>query len=542
MCDFEESLCDFEIEDEVGTWVWMYPKQDNVSFPYANQDHTYNTGYGHYLAAPLTNDRDGIVGRVVTPEFQMERHEPQCLSFWYIHNGQMLFDTLTVFLRQGTVVYPAALWRENANHGYSWLWANIPIPSGNSKFNVIWEAKQRRWNSMGVMILDDIELHMSECPKIGTCNFQYGTCGWQNLYPSVNGTQDIVWLQAKGSDGLVNDAPAADHSGDTEGSIVDLKGDAGELSINTVVASGSESNHWYETLPTYGAWVQGQVRIEAKNFIGQNIAYQLHVIGIRHSQASIIALDDFQFEHRISCPRMPALLTTTPTPTPLVWSCDFSVDFCGMVPVEGFTASWVRNDTLEQIDGTQDPYYITISGKGTASIITTRFEASPLSPLCLTFYYIIDGANAGALSILPRQGQNTKEGFPMTDSDEILSEHRCPFSVVFPYQGDYLGEALWTQGRPQGDQWLTAHANINFEEPVEIVIEGEVGSNQNGIIALDEIKIHQASCSIIKPTDTPGEKCHYLAAPLENGRNGIVGRIVTPEFEKERHESQCLKF
>lgn len=59
------------------------------------------------------------------------------------------------------------------------------------------------------------------CTPIGSCNFEAGTCGWQNLFENVNVTEDTNdWLQGSGDNHLNDAGPEADHYNDTSGSNV----------------------------------------------------------------------------------------------------------------------------------------------------------------------------------------------------------------------------------------------------------------------------------------------------------------------------------
>ncbi|KAK7069135.1 hypothetical protein SK128_025174 [Halocaridina rubra] len=579
MCDFEDSLCDFTIEDDRGTWEWIYPRQPNLTFPHADRDHTYNTGFvsslflieGHYLAAPLWNGRDGIVGRVVTPEFQLERTDPQCITFWYLHNGQSLRDTLEVYVRHGLDMFPPAAWKENANHGFTWMLANIPIPTGNSHFNVLWQATQRQRDQDGVMALDDVELVLSACPKIGTCNFEYGTCGWQNLYNTENVTDDIDWIQGKGSDAMHNEAPAADHTGDSDGKFlyVDattnvygiatiesqllvpeqhneycfklwyyLEGSSVGVRITSLVASGRQTTLWEENTTTDGQWMLGQVKVEAKIFIFEDIAYQLLVSGLRNSNDSIIALDDFVFKYEGNCPRLPPTSSTTPQPVGNLWYCNFDENACDL-EITG-DAKWLKTDGVEPSE----------DGRAALPLLEP-----PSGKKCLTFWYFLKGGNMGELSLII-----VKDG----------SE-----------------EALWTRGRPLGS-WYLAAIDVPVDGDTEIVFVGFRGQNSEAIIALDEIMLASADCSVVHPTVSPGDALcdfehpdicgytitgvignwewvfpradnysvphvpvdhtyntgygHYMEAPLLPDQEGIVGFLSTPDIPVLEDATQCAIF
>ncbi|KAK7065681.1 hypothetical protein SK128_025160, partial [Halocaridina rubra] len=162
------------------------------------------------------------------------------------------------------------------------------------------------------------------------------------------------------------------------------------------------------------------------------------------------------------------------------WGCSFQSDLCGMTPVVNDGSSWQRNNTLTQNPDASDNWYIALMGIGTSSLETPRLAHSETSPRCLSFYYYINGANPGALSVIPRYGS----GEP--------------------------GEAEWTQGRPQGDEWLSAYVDILFDEDVSVIIEGERLKQSDGIIAIDEMNFRYVSCDVYYPTDKPENECKSL--------------------------------
>lgn len=58
----------------------------------------------------------------------------------------------------------------------------------------------------------------SPCAPPGSCTFEAGTCGWQNLFEIVNVTEDTNdWLQGSGEGHLDDAAPGTDHYNDTSG-------------------------------------------------------------------------------------------------------------------------------------------------------------------------------------------------------------------------------------------------------------------------------------------------------------------------------------
>ena len=66
------------------------------------------------MAVPLNSSKSGVVGIVKTHKISLEEHQPQCLSFWYMHNGDSNKDSLSVYVKHGLDVFPSAIWKEKS--------------------------------------------------------------------------------------------------------------------------------------------------------------------------------------------------------------------------------------------------------------------------------------------------------------------------------------------------------------------------------------------------------------------------------------------
>ncbi|XP_037797163.1 MAM and LDL-receptor class A domain-containing protein 1-like [Penaeus monodon] len=495
MCDFEEDLCGFKLEDEHGKWIWTYPHSPDNDFPHPLKYFTFcplNTG--HYLAAPLEDDREGEVGRVVSPEYSLERHEGQCLVFWYIHNGNTDRDVLEVYVKHGLSIFPQAAWREKANHMYTWMRANIAIPSGRNHFSVIWRAVQKKRDNKGVFALDDVEILEEECPNIGTCTFQWGTCGWQNLYQTENTTDETDWIQSSGDDGLNGITPPDDHTGDSKGKFLYVDGTNGttgtavlesqlltpeqhsdfcfsfwffidgvpadEISINSVVSDGTEKVLWSYDGASQG-WTKGQVRVNAAIFIFDELPYQsglpfhLHR-GRRTTSASILAMDDFSFKRELECHTLPPLSPPTTPATPSLWACTFAqktywINHSRLLALNRRQPALITAQVGPPAFGRASCYSSTLvlkadPGKGSRGALPSL--AAVEGPRCLTFWYQIDGADAGELSVVVTLSGGKEEG-------------------------------LWTRGWPQV-AWALASVDIPVDGSSKVEIVGLMGDNTEG--------------------------------------------------------------
>uniref|UniRef100_A0A0P4WN74 MAM domain-containing protein n=1 Tax=Scylla olivacea TaxID=85551 RepID=A0A0P4WN74_SCYOL len=468
-CDFEEDLCGFTLEDKQGKWIWTYYNDPEANFTHPDQDHTYNSGYGKYLAVPLNSSKSGVVSRVQTHKFSLEEHQPQCFSFWYMHNGHSNKDSLSVYVKHGMDVFPSAVWKEKNEHHLSWLEANIPIPSGFMNFQVEWEAYQQSESQDGVIAIDDVKLSAQECPSIGSCTFETGTCGWQNLFENVNVTEDTNdWLQGSGEDHLNDAGPETDHYNDTSGKFLYVDGvEAGtavlesqvlvpeqhndfcfsfwfyiqgeaddKLAISVVADSGKEKEVWVASMTD--SWAQGQVRVKATELIFIEVAYQLYIRGTRTSDKSVIALDDFSFKKKIECPKKPQNPVTegpssSSTPSPnVLWSCDFTKDKCGLtMSGEG---DWFLTEYANTTQHNHDYMclsFLSVEGEqGRAALPHLEVHEGPS---CLSFWYMIGAVNRGNLSIM------------FTSEDAGASE------------------VIWARSEASGNVWITADLLIPLD-------------------------------------------------------------------------------
>ncbi|MPC10422.1 MAM and LDL-receptor class A domain-containing protein 2 [Portunus trituberculatus] len=601
-CDFEEDVCGFTLEDKQGKWIWTYYNDPDVNVTFPEQDHTYNTGYGKYLAVLLNSPKSGVVGRVQTHKFSLEQHQPQCFSFWYMHNGQSNKDSLSVYVKHGLDVFPSAIWKEkNAQH-LSWLEANIPIPSGLMNFQVEWEAYQQSESQDGVIAIDDVKLSAQECPSIGSCTFEAGTCGWQNLFENVNVTEDTNdWLQGSGESHLNDAGPHTDHYNDTSGMFLYIdgmetgtavlesqllvpeqhsdfcfsfwfyiEGEADDkLAISVVADSGKEKEVWVAGVAS--GWAQGQVRVKATEFVFIEVAYQLYIRGTRTSDKSMIALDDFSFKKKIECPKKPETPVTegpssssTP-PSNVLWGCDFTSGTCGLnMTGEGDWAYYSPNtnlavhDELRNVTVVLDKMCLSFFGlegnEGRAAL--PHLEAHD-GPSCLTFWYIIGSVNRGNISIMFTSGDGG------------------------------LGKVVWARSEAAGNVWITADLSVPVDGStlVEFVVVN--GQQNEGVLGIDDIVVTGDTCNHIFPdfwwcdfeypdlclvstdpglndwkwvsplqdqdsSQTPHIPAdhtyqtgygHYMEAALvPSNTEGRVGSLRTPWIFQPQHNPMCVSF
>nr|XP_053641984.1 MAM and LDL-receptor class A domain-containing protein 2-like [Cherax quadricarinatus] len=161
-CDFEDiDVCGYTSD---GGWARVFPRLDNNTH-HVPVDHTYNTGYGHYMEAALfPAEHEGVVGLLTSPDISQSEGVQQCASFWYVHNGATNKDRLTVYSDSTS----GPLWQENWSNIDMWMSAWVPVPGvWESEHHLMWEAYQGVRNDYASMAIDDILITPQPCDDIG---------------------------------------------------------------------------------------------------------------------------------------------------------------------------------------------------------------------------------------------------------------------------------------------------------------------------------------------------------------------------------------
>ncbi|PSN54331.1 hypothetical protein C0J52_10678 [Blattella germanica] len=150
--------------------------------------------------------------------------------------------------------------------------------------------------------------------------------------------------------------------------------------------------------------------------------------------------------------------------------CTFEGDFCGWTNDEEDDFEWFLRQATKILDETQ---------RGKLYIV---IPSSPDSPMCMRFWTHMYGNGIGTLSILLSDTKENKE------------------------------KMLWSLSGEAGNAWYQAELPISSPNPFMIVIQGMVGRNNLGDIAIDDLSLTHGSCprsrawftfQDIKPANTP---------------------------------------
>uniref|UniRef100_A0A6A7FLR1 MAM and LDL-receptor class A domain-containing protein 2-like n=1 Tax=Hirondellea gigas TaxID=1518452 RepID=A0A6A7FLR1_9CRUS len=226
---------------------------------------------------------------------------------------------------------------------------------------------------------------------------------------------------------------------------------------------------WEARDVTMGKWSEGQI------VYTYNMPHAIIVEGIPVSSGDInrrfrgfIAIDELNFADSSECGAF----------------CTFEAGTCG----------WVQDENLDDFDwtlsrGSLNPstgpprdrssfsnggmmggFAVIDSGYprrpgDRARLLTEEFQATdPDTPLCMRFWTHMYGNGVGSLRVLIINSQ---------DSDE---------------------ETIWEISGEAGNLWYQGQVPISSSKPFNIAFEGEVGRNNLGDIALDDISIIQGPC------------------------------------------------
>ncbi|XP_025084894.1 MAM and LDL-receptor class A domain-containing protein 2-like isoform X1 [Pomacea canaliculata] len=260
-CDFETSMCGWnqDVTDNLD-WIRLAgPTPTSGTGPL--HDHTLGTSSGHYIYVKSSDPhKEGATARIISHSFKASVSAPYCqLKFFYYMYGQTI-GSLSVYTRNSFYGPLVKRFGRSGEIGNYWVSSVVPIYD-TKPFQIIIEAILHN-SSFGVIGIDDTIftsackilttdfplgtpgslvttpspcgdptvnyqcLYTSDCiPRTqvcdflvqcvygsdevncGTCDFQQGMCGWQDI--SVD---KYVWERHNGSTASAISGPNVDHT------------------------------------------------------------------------------------------------------------------------------------------------------------------------------------------------------------------------------------------------------------------------------------------------------------------------------------------
>ncbi|XP_044077011.1 MAM and LDL-receptor class A domain-containing protein 1 isoform X2 [Siniperca chuatsi] len=204
-CSFEDGLCVWVqgAEDELDWLSRSGPTKTPNTGPAG--DHT--TGKGKYLfiksSPPSVKGNMAQLKSLLLPPAGEKGY---CLTFWH-HMFGATVGSLRMLLQTADPLKKTLVWQKSGNQGDEWLLVQIHVTL-QKVHQVILEATVG--GQAGDIAIDDISLISGPCPASDTCDFEEGSCNWQQQT-----TDDFDWVRRSGSTPSPNTGPDSDHTTNT---------------------------------------------------------------------------------------------------------------------------------------------------------------------------------------------------------------------------------------------------------------------------------------------------------------------------------------
>ncbi|XP_042354379.1 MAM and LDL-receptor class A domain-containing protein 1-like [Plectropomus leopardus] len=419
------------------------------------------------------------------------------------------------------------VWQKSGNQGDKWLLVQSHVTL-QEVHQLILEATVG--GEAGDIAIDDIALSSGPCPASDMCDFEEGSCNWQQ-----ETTDDFDWVRQSGSTHNPNTGPDSDHTTNTPrghyyclpSSNDDRNGQKAKMSSPLYPAGkGACVQLWYhmygrdmgtlnvyqhsedgkQTLIFSQTGDQGRLwRIAQASLLPHVQPYRIVVEGVKAgpTQEGDMAFDDVQ-------------LTDAQCPPP--GHCDFETNMCGWSNLGGETdqGDWLRGrgdspnpNTGPSVDHTTNSkhgYYLYVDSSmgewgDTSFLISDVFQPSTRGH-CLTFWYHMYGNHVGTLRV-------------------YINDRKMHAG------GNEEGNLTWIENGNKGDKWQKANVSVKHTEAFWFVFVYQRGMNVGGDVALDDIIILPGGCYSEPPVDPPDTNNVMLSAGLAVGLTLLVGIVIS---------------
>ncbi|CAF4185562.1 unnamed protein product, partial [Rotaria sp. Silwood2] len=204
ICDFESGdLCSY-VNDPTNTIDWKrFQAGIDPSLP--SVDVTYSSSHGHFMLLKSDNTSKSVNGRLVTPTYPDT--SGSCIR-WYM----LLENAATLNIRTYAfgAINPNILYTVRGTQGNQWKLAQTTVRSG-SPYQVVFEGVLNNTNNtLDAITIDDVEIRSGVCDELGSCDFENGICGFQNLVADFDWKRTSYNVEIFGS-------PQFDHTTNSRG-------------------------------------------------------------------------------------------------------------------------------------------------------------------------------------------------------------------------------------------------------------------------------------------------------------------------------------
>ncbi|XP_028297170.1 MAM and LDL-receptor class A domain-containing protein 2 isoform X2 [Gouania willdenowi] len=499
-------------EDGFGFWVqgahdeldWL-SRSGPTDSPNTGPAGDHTSGKGKYLyiesSPPSQRGNTATLKSLLLPPAGENGY---CITFWY-HMFGATVGSLKMFLQTADPWQKILVWQKSGNQEDEWYPVHSHVTL-QKVHQVILEASVG--GEAGDIAIDDISFIHGPCPASDVCDFEEGSCNWQQ-----ETNDDSDWLRNSGVTSNPNTGPAGDHTTSTQtghyyllpSSPADWVGQrAAMFSPLYPAARGTCVQLWYNmfgrgvgTLNVYqqseeGSRVllfsqtgdQGRLwRFGQAALLPRLQPYRIVVEGVKAgpTQEGDLAFDDVQL---------------TDAQCPPHGFCDFETGLCSWSNVGGGIeqGDWLlgRGDSTNPntgpgVDHTTNSthgHYIYVDNSvgewGDMSFLVGDVFQPSLRGHCLTFWYHMKGDHVGTLKVYI----NDREMHAAGSEDGALK---------------------WIETGNKGDKWETASVSVKHDQAFWFVFVYQRGMNTEGDVALDDITIVDHGCNWEPPITAPNE-------------------------------------
>ncbi|XP_018531715.2 MAM and LDL-receptor class A domain-containing protein 1 [Lates calcarifer] len=524
-CSFEDGLCVWVqgAEDELDWLSGSGPTETPNTGPAG--DHT--TGKGRYLYIKSSPPSvKGNMAQLKSSLLPPAGEKGYCFTFWY-HMFGATVGSLRMLLQTADPWKKTLVWQKSRNQGDQWLSVQTHVTL-QKVHQVILEATVG--GEAGDIAIDDISIISGPCPVSDLCDFEEGSCNWQQQTDD-----DFDWIRQSGSTHNANTGPDSDHTTNTPAghyyylpsSSTDRTGQTAAMSSPLYPAGkGACVQLWYHmygtgmgTLNVYQKSEDGKKalifsqtgdqgrlwRFAQASLLPRVQPYRIVVEGVkaRPTLEGDMAFDDVQLMDA-QCPPH--------------GFCDFERNMCSWsnLGVGVDQGDWLRGrgaspnpNTGPSVDHTTNStqgYYLYVDSSvgewgSTSFLVSDVFQPSTRGH-CLTFWYHMYGSNVGTVRV-------------------YINDRKMHTG------GTEEGILKWIETGNKGDKWHMANVSIKHEEAFWFVFVYQRGENGGGDVALDDITISHEGCYSDPPINPPDDNNDALSIGLAVGLTLLAGLIIS---------------
>ncbi|KAI4809183.1 hypothetical protein KUCAC02_018090 [Chaenocephalus aceratus] len=422
-------------------------------------------------------------------------------------------------------------WEQLMQDSFDWTRHSGPTPSSltgpnqdhttggvSGPFQILLEGI-RGSDAQSYVAIDDISINFGSClgsvpglmwkssphtqSAIWTVAFDRSLCSWSHMI-----TGAFYWTWQRGSTPTLMTGPSADHTGDGHYLYIEASsvthGDTARLISSECSDSGQTNRSCLVKTNEQGyMWQMAQVDIRTTR------AFKIIIEGRRGSnEKSDLAIDDVKL-YRGRCSDLSDEKSTSPSKpdgSPVVaattdfnkdnvtqapdnrhpvcqLNCNYEQDLCQWTQLYTDVIDWTRHSgsTPTIMTGpssdhtTGGGHYLYIEANSASHGDTARLissECSDSGPQCLQFWYHMYG------------------------SADTMGLH------VYLLQ-DILADAVWWKRNDHGNMWHLAQVDLATYGAFQVIIEGQIGSNDQSDVAIDDVSLHRGHCRDLAQPTTP---------------------------------------